>query len=135
MATAEKRVLIVDDAAMMRMVIRNLLGANKRYHVVGACANGAEALEQLKTLNPDIILVDIEMPVMDGLTFLRNARLKTRAKIVILSSIAGAGSAKAHEARSLGADAVLQKPSGSVSLDLVEKSGHEILDTLQRLAP
>ncbi len=135
MATAEKRVLIVDDAAMMRMVIRNLLGNDKRYHVVGACANGAEALEQLKTLAPDIILVDIEMPVMDGLTFLRNARLKTRAKIVVLSSIAGTGSPKAHEARSLGADAVIQKPSGSVSLDLVDKSGREILDTLQRLAP
>jgi two-component system chemotaxis response regulator CheB/two-component system chemotaxis response regulator CheY len=59
----------------------------------------------------------------------------TRAKIVILSSIAVEGSDKARQARALGADAVIQKPSGSVSFDLAEKSGHHILETLQRLVP
>ena len=130
-----RKVLIVDDAALMRLVIRDLVEKSKKYQVVGNCANGQEALNQLKTANPDIILVDIEMPVMDGLTFLRNARLKTRAKIVILSSIAVEGSDKARQARALGADAVIQKPSGSVSFDLAEKSGHHIRETLQRLVP
>lgn len=130
-----KRVMIVDDAAMMRIVISNLLRADKSFNVVAMAGDGKAALDALKEANPDIIIVDIEMPVMDGITFLKHVRLKTRAKIVVLSSIAGTGSPKAIEARNLGADAVLQKPSGSVSLDLAEKSGAAILATLKQLAP
>jgi two-component system, chemotaxis family, protein-glutamate methylesterase/glutaminase len=129
-----KTVMIIDDAAMMRTVIRNLVQSDKSYNVIASCENGQVALDTLKTHQPDIILVDIEMPVMDGLTFLRHARLRTRAKIVVLSSIAASGSPKALEARKLGADAVIQKPSGSVSLDLAAKSGDTILQTLKRLA-
>ncbi|MFO0596747.1 MAG: response regulator [Myxococcaceae bacterium] len=129
------KVMIVDDAALMRLVIRDLIEKSKQYQVIGNCANGAEALAELQKQKPDIILCDIEMPVMDGLTFLRNARLKTRAKIVILSSVAVEGSDKAKQARALGADAVIQKPSGSVSFDLAQKSGQHILDTLKRLVP
>lgn len=135
MSATARRVLIVDDASLMRLVIRDVVEKTQRYEVVGACSNGQEALDKLKATNPDVILVDIEMPVMDGLTFLKNARLKTRAKIVILSSVAEEGSEKARQARSLGADAVIRKPSGSVSFDLAEKSGQQIIDTLQRLAP
>lgn len=131
----QKTVMIVDDAALMRMVISNLLNKDGRYQVVASAENGQRALELLKQHNPDIIMVDIEMPVMDGLQFLRRARLTTRARIVVLSSVAAAGSPRALEARQLGADAVLQKPSGSVSLDLAEKSGQQILDTLKRIAP
>lgn len=131
----QKRVMIIDDATMMRLVISNLLNSAKIYKVVATAGDGKEALDKLKDANPDIILVDIEMPVMDGITFLKHARLKTRAKIVVLSSIAGAGSPKSIEARNLGADAVLQKPSGSVSLDLAEKSGAAILATLKQLVP
>jgi two-component system chemotaxis response regulator CheB len=131
----KKNVMIVDDAALMRLVITNLLNSDKRYNIVAHCQNGAEALAELKKTQPDVILVDIEMPEMDGLTFLRHARLKTRAKIVILSSVAGSGSPQARQARELGADAVLQKPSGSISFDLAEKMGAEILATLRKVAP
>ena len=124
-----------DDAAMMRIVISNLLRGDQTYQVVAAVPDGKAALDALKEANPDIIIVDIEMPVMDGITFLKHVRLKTKAKIVVLSSVAGTGSPKAVEARNLGADAVLQKPSGSVSLDLAQKSGATILATLKQLSP
>ena len=135
MGEKRRRVLIVDDASLMRLVIRSVVEKEKRNEIVGACSNGQEALDQLKFAQPDVILVDIEMPVMDGLTFLRNARLKTRAKIVVLSSVAPEGSDKAREARQLGADAIIQKPSGSVSFDLEQRSGQNILDTITRLVP
>jgi chemotaxis response regulator CheB len=131
----KKSVMIVDDAAMMRLVITNLVTSDSRYSVDSYCSNGEEALAALKKVTPDIILVDIEMPVMDGLTFIRHARLKTRAKIVVLSSIAAEGSPQARIARQLGADAVVQKPSGSVSFDLVETIGSQLLATLKRLSP
>ena len=133
-APARKRLMIVDDAALMRVVITNIVKEDGRFEVVSVCANGKEALDGLKAANPDIIMVDLEMPVMDGLTFIRNARLKSSARIVVLSSVAGLGSEKALEARRLGAHAVMQKPSGSVSLDLAAKSGKQIIETLVNLS-
>ncbi|HET9959784.1 MAG TPA: response regulator [Polyangiaceae bacterium] len=126
--------MIVDDAALMRTVIRNVLLDDPGFQVVASVENGAKALEELKNQPIDIVICDIEMPVMDGLTFIRHARLKTRAKIVVLSSVAGMGSQQATEARRLGADAVIQKPSGSVSLDLGQKMGKQVLDILHKVA-
>ena len=126
-------VMIVDDAALMRSVIRSLLLSDPEMEVGAACENGQVALARLKEQKPDVIVLDIEMPVMDGLTFLRYARLQTRAKIVVLSSVVGSGSDKALMARKLGADAVVPKPSGTVSLDLKEKSGAQILSTIHTL--
>jgi chemotaxis response regulator CheB len=73
------------------------------------------------------------MPEMDGLEFLRLARLRTKAKIVILSSVAIAGSPYAAKARMLGADAIITKPSGAVSLDLAEKRGVEMQQTIKKV--
>jgi chemotaxis response regulator CheB len=131
----KRNVLVVDDARMMRMLVSQVLKEDGRYEVVGYCENGQQALEAIGKHKLDLIMVDIEMPVMDGLTFIRHARLKTRAKIVVLSSVAAFGSPKATEARKLGADAILHKPSGSVSMDLAQTSGKEILSTLRRLLP
>lgn len=125
--------MIVDDAALMRMTVSNTLRADPNLLLVGSAANGKEALEKLSTLNPDLILLDIEMPEMDGLEFLRHARLKSKAKIVVLSSVTPTGSPRAAKARSLGADAVISKPSGAVSLDLQEKRGSEILQVINKL--
>ena len=84
-------------------------------------------------MRPDLILLDIEMPEMDGLEFLRHARLKSKAKVVVLTSVAPEGSVKAMQARALGADAVITKPSGAVSYDLAEKRGSELVQTIYRL--
>jgi chemotaxis response regulator CheB len=132
-ASKDKKVLIVEDALLMYMVIKGLLDLTPYLKVVGHARNGREALDVLDTLSPDLILLDLEMPEMNGLEFLRHARLKSRAKIVVLSSIATAGSPEAREAKRLGAHAVISKPSGSISMDLREARGTVLLDTVYGL--
>jgi two-component system chemotaxis response regulator CheB len=120
---AEIRVMIVDDSAMMRMLLQNIVCKIPGAQVVALCENGMVALQQLPNARPTLIMSDIEMPVMDGLTFLRQARTRTKVPIVILSSVANPGNPNVEKARSLGATAVLAKPSGSVSYDLEERLG------------
>ncbi len=128
------KVMVVDDAAMMRVVVSNFIAPLPEFKVVAAAANGKIALEHLsKHPDLDLILLDIEMPEMDGLEFLRHAKLKTRAKVIILSSVAVAGSPHAAKARELGADAIVTKPSGAVSMDLAEKRGSQLIQTMQKL--
>ncbi len=127
-------VMIVDDSVMMRNVTRNLVSKWANFSVVATAENGKKALEELdKHKDLALILLDIEMPEMDGLEFLRLARLRTKAKIVILSSVAIAGSPYAAKARMLGADAIITKPSGAVSLDLAEKRGAEMQQTIKKV--
>lgn len=128
------KVMIVDDAAMMRLYISSFLNSLDDFKVAAQAANGREALDKLAEIpDLDLILLDIEMPVMDGLEFLRHAKLKTRAKICMLSSVTVQGSPHAAKARELGADGVVAKPSGTVSHDLEEKTGDELRDTMRRL--
>ncbi len=126
-------VMIVDDAAMMRLYIASFIRSLPDFKVVAQAANGQEALDKLAGSDVDLILLDIEMPVMDGLEFLRHAKLKTRAKICMLSSVAVSGSPHAAKARELGADGVVAKPSGTVSHDLEEKTGDELARTMRAL--
>jgi two-component system chemotaxis response regulator CheB len=125
-----KRVMIVEDATMMRIIINNLVREDPHLLVVGYAVNGKDALEKLPSLRPDLILLDIEMPEMDGLQFLRHARLKSRAKVVVLTSVAPIGSPKAVQARALGANAIISKPSGAISYDLEEKRGSQLIQTI-----
>ncbi len=127
-------VMVVDDSTMMRAVVSNFISHLPEFQVVATASNGKHALEQLPK-HPDLslILLDIEMPQMDGLEFLRHAKLKTRAKIIILSSVAVSGSPHAAKARELGADAIVTKPSGAVSMDLADKRGAQLILTMQQL--
>lgn len=128
------KIMIVDDSAMMRIVINNFIRDLPEFEVVVSASNGKEALAQLpKWPDLDLILLDIEMPEMDGIEFLRHAKMKTRAKICILSSVAASGSPYARKARELGANAIVTKPSGALSVDLAEKRGTELVQTMQRL--
>ncbi len=128
------KVMIVDDSAMMRMVVKTFVEHMPGFEIVAHAANGKLALSELQK-HPDLnlILLDIEMPEMDGLEFLRHAKMKTRAKICILSSVAASGSPHASRARELGADAIVTKPSGAVSYDLAEKRGSELAKIMRRL--
>lgn len=127
-----KTVLIVDDSFMMRTLVKDIVAADPELKVVGDAENGKVALDKVKELKPDAVLLDIEMPEMDGLEALKRMSLISKAKVIILSSVAQVGSPQAMEARKLGAFAVIPKPSGSMSLDIAQKKGSEIVQTLRK---
>lgn len=81
------KVLIVDDAAFMRLVLKNMLDKNG-YEVVGEAANGQEAIDKYKSLSPDLVTMDITMPVMEGIEAVKQIKqLDTDAKIIMCSAM------------------------------------------------
>ena len=129
----KKKVMVVDDSWAMRIAISRIVNKDPGLEVICVAINGKEALEKLSSVKPDVILLDIEMPEMDGLEFLRHARLRTRAKIIILSSLVGSDHRRVGQALGLGADAFISKPSGSVSLDIEVRSSDEIYKTIHKV--
>jgi len=129
-----KKILIVDDAPLMRMVVMNMVQDDPNLEVVGRAANGKEALKLMAEKHPDLVVLDLEMPEMDGLTFLRHASAQGgNTKYVVLSAVTGVGSTKEAEAKKLGAHAVVSKPSGNVSMDLAERRGTLFMRTIYNL--
>lgn len=124
---AKKRILIVDDSFVMRAVLRGIVTADADLEVAGEATNGLEALQKVKEIAPDLVLLDIEMPHMDGIECIKRLRLMSRVPVIIISSVAQAGSPQAIEARKYGAADVIAKPSGAMSLDLQAKKGHVIV--------
>ncbi|MDP1871100.1 MAG: response regulator [Gallionella sp.] len=129
-----KKVLIVDDSFVMRTLIKDIVSADPELEVVGDAANGQLGLDAAKKFSPDVILLDIEMPVMDGLECLKRLKLISKAKVIIVSSVAQTGSPQALQARRDGAADVIAKPSGAMSLDLADKKGHDIVKAVRMAA-
>lgn len=127
-----KKVMVVDDSFVMRTLLKDIMSADSDLQVVGEAANGNELLEKVKTLLPDVIMLDIEMPGMDGIEALKRLKLISTAKVVIVSSVAQTGSPQAMEARRLGAFDIIAKPSGAMSLDLKAKKGSDIVKAARR---
>ena len=114
-------VMIVDDSVLMRKLIGKILEDRDDIEVVAKAMNGKFALSKMKMHEPDVIILDLEMPEMDGITFLKEKnKLKNKVPVIILSSVATKGAAITMEALSLGASDFITKPSGSVSLDIAE---------------
>jgi len=129
---AALRALVVDDSAMMRRLVRESLSADPAFAVVAEAADGREALARIAEAVPDVILLDIEMPVLDGLGVLRDWALRGTGAVVVVSSAAVPGGEVAVEARRLGASAVVGKPSGAFSPDLAERQGDAIRRAARR---
>ena len=127
------KILIVDDSRLVRMTVRSILRRAEGFDVVGEAENGREGVDMARELNPDVVTLDIEMPVMNGIECLRRLRILSPAKVVVLSSLTHPASPKAVEARLVGADAVIGKPSGSVSRDVDASGGDLLIDTIRRL--
>jgi two-component system, chemotaxis family, chemotaxis protein CheY len=103
-----KKILIVDDAAFMRMMIRDILGKNG-YEVVGEAENGARAIERYKDLIPDLVIMDITMPEVDGIQAVKEIKkVNAEAKIIMCSAMGQ--QAMAIESIQAGARDFIVKP-------------------------
>ncbi|MBN2544635.1 MAG: chemotaxis response regulator protein-glutamate methylesterase [Spirochaetes bacterium] len=106
------RVLIIDDSAFMRNVISKALNNHEKIEVAATALNGKFGLEKLKRLNPDLIILDLEMPDMNGIDFLKEKnKLDNKIPVIILSSHAVKGAKITMEALSLGASDFILKPN------------------------
>lgn len=106
-----KKILIIDDSALMRRIFCDIISTDDRFTVEDTAANGIEGLKLLKDKTYDLILLDLFMPKMDGITFLKEYnRLNYSSKVVIISTVAGEGTAITIEALSLGAVDFIKKP-------------------------
>lgn len=113
------KVLIVDDSAMMRRTIKQILETDPEIHVVGVARDGEEALIKDRELCPDVVTMDINMPVMDGLTcMLYLFEQHPQVQVIMLSSLTQEGAITTFEALELGAFDYVGKPSGTVSKNL-----------------
>jgi len=125
MASRPIRVLVVDDSAIVRKLLSDALRADPDIEVVGGAADPYIARDMIVQHNPDVVTLDIEMPRMDGLTFLRKIMEHRPLPVIIVSSVTQTGSAASVEALSAGAIDIIPKPGGPYSV------GH-VAETLRR---
>jgi two-component system chemotaxis response regulator CheB len=111
------KVLIIDDSALVRQVLTELLDADPELHVVGTAQDPYAARDKIKKLNPDVLTLDVEMPKMDGITFLRNLMRLRPMPVLMVSTLTEAGADVTLEALELGAIDFVTKPN----LDVAEK--------------
>ncbi|NSW76802.1 MAG: chemotaxis response regulator protein-glutamate methylesterase [Candidatus Atribacteria bacterium] len=124
------RVMLVDDSSFMRKMVGDILESDPEIEVVAKCGDGVEALEKLQSVTPDVILLDVEMPRMNGLRFLEEALQRRPERVVMLSALTQVGSETTVLALEKGALDFISKPSGSISLD-IERKKDEILQKVK----
>ncbi len=112
------KVLVVDDSTLVRKIVTDSLESDPQIKVVGTAENGEMAVKMAKELNPDVITMDIEMPVMDGLTALRTIIATNPKPVIMLSVFTKHGAEETFKALEYGAVDFIPKPSSMVSLSL-----------------
>lgn len=123
-------VLVVDDSALMRNLISRIIASSPELQLAGRAMNGYFALQKTSRLNPEVIILDLEMPQMNGIEFLKERRKRgIKIPVIILSSLARKGAKITMEALALGASDFILKPSGSISEDI-----HKVGDTIIKMA-
>ncbi len=114
------RLLIVDDSALIRQMLTQIFNSSDEIEVVGSAADPIIARDKIKKLSPDVLTLDVEMPRMDGLTFLRNLMRLRPMPVVMISTLTEAGAAVTLEALEAGAVDFVAKPKVDVSNSLNE---------------
>jgi len=130
------RILIVDDSAVMRSLLRSVVGADPGLVVAGAAADGESALSTLEDLRPDLVLLDVEMPVMDGLVTLKKLRARGhRMPVIMCSSLTQRGARVTIEALAGGASDYVTKPAGQASVSAaLQTLSQELIPKIHALA-
>ena len=116
------KVLVVDDSAVVRQVVTELLGQDPDIEVIAACADPILAIARMKVQWPDVIVLDVEMPRMDGITFLKKIMAERPTPVVICSTLALSGAKTSIEALAAGAVAIITKPTLGLKQFLVDAS-------------
>ena len=114
------KVLIVDDSALVRSILSDLLGQDPALEVVGTASDAHMARDKIKRLNPDVLTLDVEMPKMDGLTFLHNLMRLRPMPVVMVSTMTERGAETTLDALAMGAVDFLTKPRLDVAAKLPE---------------
>lgn len=121
------KVLVVDDSAVVRRVLSEALNAAEGIEVVGSAVDPYVAREKIASLKPDVLTLDIEMPRMDGLTFLEKLMAHHPMPVIVVSSLTPANSAMALRALELGAVGVVCKPGSQFSIpDVARDIVHQV---------
>jgi len=105
------KVLVVDDSALVRQTLQDILSSDPRIEVMGVASDPFVAAQKMRDQVPDVITLDVEMPRMDGLTFLKKIMEQHPIPVVICSSLAGKGTETAMKALEYGAVDVIHKPA------------------------
>lgn len=111
-------VLVVDDSAFMRKLISDFLNQEEGIEVVGTARNGQDAIKKVKLLKPDVVTMDIEMPIMNGLEALQVIMEQFPTPVIMLSSTTKEGARNTIKSLQYGAVDFIAKPSGAISMDL-----------------
>jgi two-component system chemotaxis response regulator CheB len=127
------KVLVVDDSAVVRQVVAGLLGAAPGLQVTAAVADPLLAIERMKSQWPDVIVLDVEMPRMDGITFLRRIMAERPTPVVICSTLTEKGARTTMEALAAGAVAIVTKPKLGLK-QFLQEAGDELVATVRAAA-
>ena len=113
------KALIVDDSAYMRVVLKDMLESDPDIVVAGVAKDGLEAIERVKAIAPDVVLLDIQMPRMDGIATLQRIMKDHPTRVIMLSAMDKRDDQLPLKALEMGAVDFISKPSGPVSIDIV----------------
>jgi two-component system chemotaxis response regulator CheB len=127
------KVMIVDDSAVVRQVMTGVLESDPGIDLIGAAADPIFAYERMKVQWPDVLLLDVEMPRMDGITFLKKLMQERPTPVVICSTLTEAGAATTIEALSAGAVSIITKPKIGLK-QFMSESAQEVISAIRNAA-
>src|ERR1035437_4506131 len=120
------KVLVVDDSAFMRKALSRMLEKDGAIQVVGTAANGKEAIEKIELLNPDVVTMDIEMPVMNGIEALKHIMANHPIPVIMFSALTQEGANITMEAINIGAYDFITKDFSNVSIHISDRENELI---------
>jgi len=131
--SARIKVLIVDDSAVVRQVLTEVLSNAPGIEVIGAASDPVFAIDRMRVFWPDVIVLDVEMPRMDGITFLRKIMAERPTPVVICSTLTEKGAETTMQALAAGAASIIAKPKSSLKRFL-EDSAEELISAVRAAA-